>query len=115
MEEYLECIICYDEIDKNVGDFILDICDTCKYIVHISCYEEYLKINNRLNNTDINDKCLMCHKYNNNYKNIIINNHAIQVNNPIRIYKNYCKNIIIAIALILLLIIIIVYIILIKR
>ena len=80
------------------------------YIISI-----YMRINNRLNNTDINDKCLMCHKYNNNYKNIIINNHAIQVNNPIRIYKNYCKNIIIAIALILLLIIIIVYIILIKR
>jgi hypothetical protein len=117
MEEYLECIICYDEIDKNLADFILDICDTCKYVVHISCYEEYLKINNRLNNTDINDKCLICHKYNNNYNNnynnIIINNHVIEVNNPIRIHKKYCKNIIIAIALILLLIIIIVYIILI--
>jgi hypothetical protein len=111
MEEYLECIICYGEIDKNSGDFILDICDTCKYIVHISCYEEYLKINNKLNNTNITDKCLMCNKYNNNYNNILINNNVIHINNPIQIHNNFTKYIPIAVASILIILIIIVYII----
>ena len=42
MEEHIDCIICYEEIDKDIGDYISDICDTCKYYVHISCHENYI-------------------------------------------------------------------------
>ena len=73
MEEYLECIICYDVIDKNIGDYLLDICNTCKYSVHIKCYEEYIAFNKNKNRIDVCELCLVCNKYNIKYINSINN------------------------------------------
>ena len=61
------CIICYDKIDKNDGNFYSNFCDTCKYTVHISCIEEYiirkLKDDVQTHQTRfVGIKCLMCSK-----------------------------------------------------
>ena len=61
------CIICYDKIDKNDGNFYSNFCDTCKYTVHISCMEEYmirkLKDDVQTHQTRfVGIKCLMCSK-----------------------------------------------------
>jgi len=78
MEEDLECMICYEQIDKNLGNYILDICHTCKYAVHILCYEKYILINNRINKTDINANiCLMCRKCNIAYNTPLLENRQI--------------------------------------
>ena len=95
MEEDLECIICYDQIDKNVGDYILDICDTCKYAVHITCYEKYILINNSLNKTDINANiCLMCHKSTIIYNTILTENVNMISDTPIQINRLRYKRLI---------------------
>jgi hypothetical protein len=112
MEEYLECIICYDEIDKNVGDYILDICDKCKYVVHISCYEKYIAINNRNNKTDIfANICLMCHK--SSIANISntsrFGNDVLIENIPVQSNKFSLKRIMIVIFCIALTVIIVLY------
>lgn len=61
------CIICYDKIDKNDGNFYSNFCDTCKYTVHIPCIEEYiirkLKDDVQTHQTRfVGIKCLMCSK-----------------------------------------------------
>lgn len=61
------CIICYDKIEKNDGNFYSNFCDTCKYTVHISCMEEYiirkLKDDVQTHQTRfVGIKCLMCSK-----------------------------------------------------
>ena len=61
------CIICYDKIEKNDGNFYSNFCDTCKYTVHISCIEEYiirkLKDDVQTHQTRfVGIKCLMCSK-----------------------------------------------------
>jgi len=109
MEEYLECIICYDVIDKNIGDYLSDICNTCKYGVHITCYEEYITFNKKINNINIYDKCLMCHKYNMKYNNQLNNDKLIQVYNPINIYNRFIRKIIVIIFIIIILISIIIW------
>ena len=113
MEEYLECIICYDEIDKDLGDFILDICDKCKYVVHISCYEKFISINSQVNNTNIlANICLMCHKSNNTH-NIAntnrIENQVLIENIPVQRNKICSKRLIVFGFSILLIVIIITY------
>lgn len=91
MEENLECIICYDEIDKKLGDYISDICDKCKYSVHITCYEQYILVNNRINKTDINSNiCLMCHKSNIVYNTPLLDQRIIH-NVPVQTNK-ICNN-----------------------
>jgi len=119
MEEYLECIICYDEIDKNIGDYICDICDTCKYHVHIACHEKYIIFNNRLHNTNKYDTyCLMCRKFNIKYSNISNslnvnleqNNHNLEQNNHIVIRTISSQRLCALIVVLLILIIIIIYI-----
>ena len=116
MEEYLECIICYDEIDKNKGDFILDICDTCKYTVHISCYEKYLIINRRTNKTDIYDNiCLMCHNSNIKFNTARFENPVILLSNHEQPNRICCYRLTGVIVLILLIVIIIILNILISK
>ena len=66
-EEEEMCIICYDKIDKNDGNFYSNFCDTCKYTVHISCIEEYMirkfKDDVQTHQTRfVGIKCLMCSK-----------------------------------------------------
>jgi hypothetical protein len=61
------CIICYDKIEKNDGNFYSNFCDTCKYTVHISCIDEYivrkLKDDVQTHQTRfVGIKCLMCSK-----------------------------------------------------
>ena len=61
------CIICYDKIEKDDGNFYNNFCDTCKYTVHISCIEEYiirkLKDDVQTHQTRfVGIKCLMCSK-----------------------------------------------------
>jgi|688.fasta_scaffold1008971_2 hypothetical protein len=112
MEEYLECIICYDEIDKTLGDYILDICDKCKYVVHISCYEKYIAINNRNNKTDIfANICLMCHKSNITHlsNTARIENEVLIENIPVQSNKFCLKRIILVFFCIILTLIIVLY------
>lgn len=54
MEEE-ECIICLEIIDKNIGDYRIELCDKCKYIIHISCWENYIKFRG-------NSYCVVCNK-----------------------------------------------------
>jgi hypothetical protein len=75
MEEHIECIICYEEIDKNIGDYISDICDTCKYYVHISCHEKYISSKYQFSHINKYDTyCLICRKFNLKYSSVILEN-----------------------------------------
>ena len=61
------CIICYDKIEEQSGNFQTKFCDTCKYSLHNSCIEEYimqkLKDDVQIHQTRfIGIKCLMCSK-----------------------------------------------------
>jgi len=67
IQEEEMCIICYDKIDKNHGNFYSNFCDTCKYTVHIPCIEEYiirkLKDDVQTHQTRfVGIKCLLCSK-----------------------------------------------------
>jgi hypothetical protein len=54
MEEE-ECIICLEIIDKKLGDYRIELCDKCKYIIHITCWENYIKYRG-------NSYCVVCNK-----------------------------------------------------
>jgi len=61
------CIICYDKIEKNDGNFYSNFCETCKYTVHISCIDEYMirKLKDDVQTHQsrfVGIKCLMCSK-----------------------------------------------------
>ena len=36
------CIICYERVEEERGDFQRDFCNTCKYTVHIGCIDDYI-------------------------------------------------------------------------
>ena len=54
MEEE-ECIICLEIIDRTLGNYRIDLCDRCKYIIHIFCWEKYINYRG-------NSYCIVCNK-----------------------------------------------------
>jgi hypothetical protein len=36
------CIICYEGVQEELGDFQRDFCNTCKYTVHLGCIDDYI-------------------------------------------------------------------------
>lgn len=61
------CIICYEGIEEERGDFQRDFCNTCKYTVHIGCIDDYIvrKVRDAVHVSRISSvgiKCLMCSK-----------------------------------------------------
>jgi hypothetical protein len=61
------CIICYEGIEEERGDFKRDFCDTCKYTVHNGCIDDYIvrKVRDAVRDSQISSvviKCLMCSK-----------------------------------------------------
>jgi hypothetical protein len=61
------CIICYEGIEEECGDFQRDFCNTCKYTVHLGCIDDYIvrKVRDavrisRISSVGIN--CLTCSK-----------------------------------------------------
>ena len=83
MEEE-ECIICIENIDRTLGNYRIELCDRCKYIIHISCWEKYIKYRG-------NSFCIVCNKilndgpipYSINNNIIGDNNNRIDDNNNI--------------------------------
>jgi hypothetical protein len=90
MEEE-ECIICLEIIDKNIGDYRIELCDKCKYIIHINCWENYIKYRG-------NSYCVVCNKIIND-GNIIDNVQEVLSNNVV-VVNNRKKNILYGILLI---------------
>jgi hypothetical protein len=72
MEEE-ECIICLENIDRTLGNYRIDLCDRCKYIIHIDCWEKYIKYRG-------NSYCIVCNKILNDDR-IVNNNNGRIVNN----------------------------------
>ena len=61
------CIICYEGIEEERGDFQRNFCNTCKYTVHIGCIDDYIvrKVRDAVHASRISSvgiKCLMCSK-----------------------------------------------------
>jgi len=61
------CIICYEGIEEERGDFQRDFCDTCKYTVHNECIDDYIvrKVRDAVRESQISSvgiNCLMCSK-----------------------------------------------------
>ena len=95
MEEHIDCIICYEEIDKDIGDYISDICDTCKYYVHISCHENYILSKYQFSHINKYDTfCLICRKLNLKYSGILLQNIDRDVNNIVIIRNNRHKRVV---------------------
>jgi hypothetical protein len=79
------CIICYEGVEEERGDFQRNFCSTCKYTVHLGCIDDYIvrKVRNAVHASRINSvgiKCLICSKevervilYENNNLNAEIN------------------------------------------
>jgi hypothetical protein len=73
IEEVTEiCIICYEGVEEERGDFQRNFCNTCKYTVHIGCIDDYIvrKVRDAVHASRISlvelssvpIKCLMCSK-----------------------------------------------------
>jgi len=61
------CIICYENVEEECGNYYTNFCDTCKYAVHIVCIENYIfrKVKDEvvtLQTRFIPIKCLTCSK-----------------------------------------------------
>jgi hypothetical protein len=66
------CIICYERVEEERGDFQRDFCNTCKYTVHIGCIDDYVvrKVVDAVHASQMSlvgissvpIKCLMCSK-----------------------------------------------------
>lgn len=61
------CIICYEGVEEERGDFQRNFCSTCKYTVHLGCIDDYIvrKVRDAVEISQINSvgiKCLMCSK-----------------------------------------------------
>ena len=66
------CIICYERVEEERGDFQRDFCNTCKYTVHIGCIDDYIarKVIDAVHASQMSlvgissvpIKCLMCSK-----------------------------------------------------
>jgi hypothetical protein len=61
------CIICYEGIEEERGDFKRDFCETCKYTVHNECIDDYIvrKVRDAVRESQISSvviKCLLCSK-----------------------------------------------------
>ena len=61
------CIICYEGIEEERGDFQRNFCSTCKYTVHLGCIDDYIvrKVRDAVNVSQISSvgiKCLICSK-----------------------------------------------------
>jgi hypothetical protein len=61
------CIICYERIEEERGDFQRNFCNTCKYTVHLGCIDDYIvrKVRDAMQVSRISSvgiKCLMCSK-----------------------------------------------------
>ena len=53
--EQEECIICLEFIYRETGNYRIELCDKCKYIIHIHCWEDYCKYRG-------NSYCVVCNK-----------------------------------------------------
>ncbi len=53
--EQEECIICLEFIHRESGNYRIELCDKCKFIIHIHCWEEYCKYRG-------NSYCVVCNK-----------------------------------------------------
>jgi hypothetical protein len=88
MEEE-ECIICLETIDREIGDYRIELCDKCKYIIHIKCWEDYIKYRG-------NSYCVVCNKllHDDNLFHIVNTitpvHNIIVVNNRRNLKKNIC-------------------------
>jgi hypothetical protein len=61
------CIICYEGVEEERGDFQRNFCSTCKYTVHLGCIDDYIvrKVRDAVDVSQISSvgiKCLMCSK-----------------------------------------------------
>jgi len=61
------CIICYEGIEEERGDFHRNFCNTCKYTVHNECIDDYIvrKVRDAVHESRISSvgiKCLICSK-----------------------------------------------------
>jgi len=61
------CIICYEGVEEERGDFQRNFCNTCKYTVHLGCIDDYIvrKVRDAVRASRISSvgiKCLMCSK-----------------------------------------------------
>lgn len=61
------CIICYEGVEEERGDFQRNFCSTCKYTVHLGCIDDYIvrKVRDAVNVSRISSvgiKCLICSK-----------------------------------------------------
>ena len=66
------CIICYEGVQEERGDFQRNFCNTCKYTVHIGCINDYIvrKVRDAVHASRISSvglssvgiKCLLCSK-----------------------------------------------------
>ncbi len=61
------CIICYEGVEEERGDFQRNFCSTCKYTVHLGCIDDYIvrKVRDAGDVSQISSvgiKCLICSK-----------------------------------------------------
>uniref|UniRef100_A0A6C0I1X1 Uncharacterized protein n=1 Tax=viral metagenome TaxID=1070528 RepID=A0A6C0I1X1_9ZZZZ len=62
------CIICYEGVEEERGDFQRNFCSTCKYTVHLGCIDDYIvrKVRDAVELvsqiSSVGIKCLMCSK-----------------------------------------------------
>lgn len=61
------CIICYEGVEEERGDFQRNFCRTCKYTVHLGCIDDYIvrKVRDAVHASRISSvgiKCLICSK-----------------------------------------------------
>jgi len=76
-----ECIICLETIDIQTGNYRVDICNKCKYIIHIDCWEKYVEYRGK-------SQCLICNSLLDNELPISYTNRLIyHLSQPVNVHR----------------------------
>ena len=67
-----ECIICLEPIERQTNNYRIDLCNRCKYIIHIECWEKYIEYRG-------NAYCVICNSLLDNEVPISYSNRLIYI------------------------------------
>jgi hypothetical protein len=81
-----DCLICLEIIDRQTGNYRVDVCNRCKYIIHIDCWEKFIEYQGK-------SKCLICNSLVDNETPISYTNRLIfHLSQPVNVHRQNIYN-----------------------
>ena len=76
-----ECLICLETIDRQIGNYRVDVCNRCRYSIHIDCWEKYIEYRGK-------SQCLLCNSLLDNDLPIVYTNRLIyHLSQPVNAHR----------------------------